>query len=93
MSIGRYYRDNHGFLTLLTVLAMVTRFTIAAIASWKIETGGTVLAWFVNTFVDVYMNKRNLCHLFPDIIDLAGSLNLLVLDLCFFLKSYSCCTV
>ena len=65
MSIGRYYRDNHGFLTLLTVLAMVTRFTIAAIASWKIETGGTILAWFVNTFVDVYMNKRNLCHLSP----------------------------
>lgn len=61
MSIGRYYRDNHGLLTLLTVLAMVTRFTIAAKASWKIEAGGTVLAWFVDTFVDVYMNKSN-CH-------------------------------
>ena len=45
-------------------IILITRFTIAAIASWKIETGSTVLAWFVNTFVDVYMNKRNR-HLSP----------------------------
>ena len=39
--------------TCFTVVSSISRFTVTAITSWKVDTGSFVLAWSVGTFVNI----------------------------------------
>ena len=49
--ITRLKEINREYLTNLTILSDIAKFTIAAITSFKVDTGSSVLAWVIHTLV------------------------------------------
>ena len=39
--------------TCFTVVSSISRFTVTAITSWKVDTGSSVLVWIFHTFVNI----------------------------------------
>ena len=55
---------NREYLTNLTILSDIAKFTIAAITSFKVDTGSSVLAWVIHTLVYICPLLREL-HWLP----------------------------